>query len=85
MRFPSKHLLAGAVAAVTATGAVNAQNAILQSAGALAFDTANTLFVGDGKAGLVHAFDLSNLVADQASYQLGRAQNLEGGTILNKL
>jgi hypothetical protein len=58
----------------------------LQSAGALAFDDGNVLFVGDTKAGLIHAFDLgADTLDDQAAYQLGRAQTFEGRTILNGL
>lgn len=85
MSFFPKNLLVAAVATVAATGAAHAQDTALRSAGALAFDTSNTLFVGDSKAGLVHAFDLSDLVADQAAYQLGRAQTFEGRTIFNNL
>jgi hypothetical protein len=69
--------------ALATAGAVSAQS--LSSAGALAFDTGNTLFVGDAKAGLVHAFDLTDAVTDQADYQLGRAQTFEGRTIFNNL
>ncbi|MEM6660968.1 MAG: hypothetical protein AAF666_02215 [Pseudomonadota bacterium] len=57
----------------------------LKSAGALAFDDANTLFVGDAKAGVVHAFDMTGSVTDQSAYQLGRAQTFEGRTIFNNL
>jgi hypothetical protein len=79
----SKSLLAASVLALATAGAVSAQS--LSSAGALAFDTGNTLFVGDAKAGLVHAFDLTDAVTDQADYQLGRAQTFEGRTIFNNL
>ena len=78
-----KSLLAASVIALASSGAVSAQS--LSSAGALAFDTGNTLFVGDAKAGLVHAFDLTDAVTDQADYQLGRAQTFEGRTIFNHL
>ncbi|MEM7209764.1 MAG: hypothetical protein AAF434_18235 [Pseudomonadota bacterium] len=58
----------------------------LKSAGALAFDSDNVLFVGDSKAGVVHAFDLNDKhLSDQADYRLGRAQTFEGRTILNGL
>ena len=76
-------LLTASVVVIAASGAVSAQS--LSSAGALAFDTGNTLFVGDAKAGLVHAFDLSGALTDQADYQLGRAQTFEGRTIFNNL
>ena len=79
----SKSLLTASVVALASTGAVSAQS--LSSAGALAFDTGNTLFVGDAKAGLVHAFDLTDALTDQADYQLGRAQTFEGRTIFNNL
>lgn len=79
----SKSLLAASIVALATGGTVSAQS--LSSAGALAFDTGNTLFVGDAKAGLVHAFDLTNALTDQADYQLGRAQTFEGRTIFNHL
>lgn len=79
----TKSLLTASVVALASTGAVSAQS--LSSAGALAFDTGNTLFVGDAKAGLVHAFDLTDALTDQADYQLGRAQTFEGRTIFNNL
>ncbi len=79
----SKSLLAASVLALASTGAASAQS--LSSAGALAFDTGNTLFVGDAKAGLLHAFDLTDALTDQANFQLGRAQTFEGRTIFNNL
>lgn len=58
----------------------------LKSAGALAFNNGNVLFVGDNKAGKVHAFELtSSQLQDQSGYQLGRAQTFEGRTIINGL
>ncbi|PUB11851.1 hypothetical protein [Yoonia sediminilitoris] len=81
----SKTLTAASIVAITSASAAFAQKAMLSSAGALAFDNGNTLFVGDGKAGLVHAFDLGDQVVDQAGYQLGRAQTFEGRTIFNNL
>lgn len=79
----TKSILAASALALAAAGAAQAQS--LSSAGALAFDDADTLFVGDAKAGLVHAFDLSGALVDQADYQLGRAQTFEGRTIFNHL
>lgn len=79
----TKSLLAASVVALASSGTVSAQS--LSSAGALAFDTGNTLFVGDAKAGLVHAFDLTNALTNQANYQLGRAQTFEGRTVFNHL
>lgn len=81
----SKSILAAAALAVAGAGAASAQDAPLQSAGALAFDNGNVLFVGDAKAGVVHAFDIAAVLADQAEYQLGRAQTFEGRTIFNHL
>lgn len=81
----SKYVTAASVVAVMSTSATLAQDDVLSSAGALAFDNGNTLFVGDGKAGLVHAFDLGDLLVDQAGYQLGRAQTFEGRTIFDNL
>ncbi len=79
----SNSLLAASIVALASSGTVSAQS--LSSAGALAFDTGNTLFVGDAKAGHVHAFDLTDALTDQADYQLGRAQTFEGRTIFNHL
>lgn len=81
----SKKFLMSSALSLALTGAAMADESVLRSAGALAFDTGNTLFVGDGKAGVVHAFDLSEIVADQSDYQLGRAQTFEGRTIFNNL
>lgn len=78
-------LLATSALALAFASASHAQGNPLQSAGALAFDTANTLFVGDSKAGKVHAFDLTGLVSDQSDYQFGRAQTFEGRTIFDNL
>lgn len=71
--------------ALATAGSVSAQEVSLQSAGALAFDSGTVLFVGDGKAGVVHAFDLSEVLIDQSDYPLGRAQTFEGRTIVNNL
>jgi len=79
----TKSILTASALALVAANAVQAQS--LSSAGALAFDDADTLFVGDAKAGLVHAFDLGDALADQSGYQLGRAQTFEGRTIFNNL
>ncbi len=79
----TKSILTASALALVAASAVQAQS--LSSAGALAFDDADTLFVGDAKAGLVHAFDLGDALADQSGYQLGRAQTFEGRTIFNNL
>jgi hypothetical protein len=81
----SKSILSASVLAFAAAGSVSAQEVSLQSAGALAFDTGTVLFVGDGKASVVHAFDLSEVLSDQSDYQLGRAQTFEGRTIFNNL
>jgi hypothetical protein len=81
----SKSILSASVLALATADGVSAQEVNLQSAGALAFDTGTVLFVGDGKAGTVHAFDLSEVLSDQSDYQLGRAQTFEGRTIFNNL
>lgn len=58
----------------------------LQSAGALAFNDNNVLFVGDSKAGRVHAFNLNDsILSDQSEYSLGRAQTFEGRTLIEDL
>lgn len=79
----TKTILTASALALAAGSAIQAQS--LSSAGALAFDDADTLFVGDAKAGLVHAFDLGDTLVDQSAYQLGRAQTFEGRTIFNNL
>ena len=68
------------------SGVAGAAPGPLQSAGALAFDTGNVLFVGDAKAGLVHAYDFGEGgFDDQSDYQLGRAQTFEGRTLVDGL
>ena len=63
-----------------------AANVKLKSAGAMAFGPDNTLFIGDNKAGLVHAFELSNSnLDDQSGYILGRAASFEGRTIISNI
>ena len=84
MSLPRNFLMSTALT-VALSGMALAEDAALESAGALAFDTGNTLFVGDSKAGLVHAFDLSEIVVDQSNYQLGRAQTFEGRTISDNI
>lgn len=49
-------------------------------------NVATVLFVGDTKAGVVHAFDLGpDILEDQSDYQLGRAETFEGRTIIDGL
>lgn len=81
----SKSILSASALALATAGGVSAQEVNLQSAGALAFDTGTVLFVGDSKAGTVHAFDLSDILTDQSDYELGRAETFEGRTIFNNL
>lgn len=58
----------------------------LESAGALAFDDGTTLFVGDSKAGYVHAFELTDdMVDDQAAVSAGRAQTFEGVALISDI
>lgn len=85
-------LLAGAMAlTLTGTACSQVPDAVtepitLKSAGALSFDSANTLFVGDSKAGMVHAFEFpEGSFEDQSEYSLGRAQTFEGRTIFENL
>ncbi|CZF79045.1 hypothetical protein GCE9029_01223 [Grimontia celer] len=63
-----------------------AKDKVMQSAGALAFDSKNVLFVGDSKAGVVHAFDLpEKSFEDHSGYQWGRAQSFEGRTVVENI
>ena len=80
-----KSLFTASVLTVAAANTSFAQETVLKSAGALAFDTGNVLFVGDSKAGVVHAFDLGDALSNQSEYQLGRAQTFEGRTIFDNL
>ncbi len=85
MTFRKLTLLASAATLSLATAA-HADTVNMQSAGALAFDDGNVLFVGDGRAGVVRAFDFGDAgFDDQSGYQLGRAQTFEGRTIFNGL
>ncbi|MEM7379504.1 MAG: hypothetical protein AAF460_18610, partial [Pseudomonadota bacterium] len=68
------------------TAAAHAGTGPMQSAGALAFDDGNVLFVGDSKAGVVRAFDFGEGgFDDQSDYALGRAQTFEGRTLIDGL
>ncbi len=79
------HRIAVLALAFTASGVFADDGAgSLQSAGALAFNDKNVLFVGDSKAGRVHAFALNDRVlTDQSEYSLGRAKTFEGRTIID--
>ena len=80
------NLVAAGVFALTSFGSALADTSALQSAGALAFNDGNVLFVGDSKAGTVHAFELGEtILANQDAYQLGRARTFEGRTIIDGL
>lgn len=58
----------------------------LQSAGALSFGPKNVLFVGDSKAGLVHAFDLGERgVNSQAEVPLGNSASFEGRDLVSDI
>jgi hypothetical protein len=86
LNVPSKTLVIALVVSFFNTLCMAKENTTLQSAGTLAFDTGNVLFVGDSKAGVVHAFEFSKkMFNDQSSYQLGRAASFEGRTILNNI
>ena len=79
-------LLLASIASLGLATAALAEGSQMQSAGALAFDNGNVLFVGDGKDGVVHAFDFGKSgFEDQTGYDLGRAQTFEGRTIFNGL
>ncbi|MEM9422960.1 MAG: hypothetical protein AAF986_10760, partial [Pseudomonadota bacterium] len=80
-----KSLLTATALTFAGANVATAQDANLKSAGALAFDNGNVLFIGDAKAGMVHAFDMTDTFNDQSGYQLGRAQTFEGRTIFNNL
>lgn len=63
-----------------------ASEAGMTSAGALAFDDADVLFIGDSKAGRVHAFALpESAFDDQSAVSLGRASTFEGRTLIAEL
>lgn len=71
---------------LTVSVGASATTSKLQSAGSLAFGPGNTLFVGDNKAGLVHAFELSsNQIDDQTKHVLGRAESFEGRTLVSNI
>ena len=58
----------------------------LQSAGALSFGPNNVLFVGDSKAGLVHAFDLGEGgFNSQAEVFLGNSASFEGRDLVSDI
>lgn len=58
----------------------------LQSAGALSFGPNNVLFVGDSKAGLVHAFELSDRDIDsQTSVSMGNSATFEGIDLISDI
>lgn len=73
------------IAGALSTPAIAQQN-ILQSAGSLTFGPDNVLFVGDSKAGAVHAFEFTSaMFDDQSEYPLGRAATAEGRTMVRDL
>lgn len=58
----------------------------MRSAGALAFGDGDVLFVGDSKAGVVHAFDFDpEDFANQSEVFLGRMETSEGWTLVNNI
>jgi hypothetical protein len=58
----------------------------LQSAGALAFGPNNVLFVGDSKAGMVHAFELSDSDIDsQVGVSMGNGATFEGTDLVSDI
>jgi len=61
-------------------------NPQFQSAGALSFGPNNVLFVGDSKAGLVHAFELGDSGFDsQAEVSIGNSASFEGVDLISDI
>jgi len=79
-------------AAILAIGAFMALPALaadvkdLESAGALAFNAENVLFVGDTKAGGVHAYEFPSSAFDsQEQVFIGRAETFEGWVLVDQI
>lgn len=84
----SKTTLAGIALASLLGGSAIASSGseTLQSAGALAFGDGDVLFVGDTKAGVVHAFDFeTGDFTSQKDVFLGRAETFEGWTLVQDI
>ena len=74
------------VAETTAATKPAAVTSTLQSAGALSFGPQNVLFVGDSKAGVVHAFDLGDGgITSQAEVPLGNSAAFEGRDLVSDI
>lgn len=83
-------VLAASCAGTKATSApastVGQGPALIASAGSIAFDDDRTLFVGDSKNGVVHAFELpASLIDDQSAVSLGSAGTFEGVSLIEDL
>ena len=82
--YRSALLAVGALAALPTIAAAEADQ--LQSAGALAFGAENVLFVGDTKAGGVHAYALDAAAFDsQKDVFVGRAETFEGWVLVDQI
>lgn len=82
-RFMAALMALGTFAAVPASAASGAS---LESAGALAFGPDNVLFVGDTKAGGVHAYSFgADGVQDQSDVFAGRAETFEGWVLVDEI
>ena len=78
--------VASGVAETTAEAKPASVTSKLQSAGALSFGPNNVLFVGDSKAGVVHAFDLGEGgVTSQAEVPLGNSASFEGRDLVSDI
>lgn len=75
-----------AIGAMTIMPAYAATADALESAGALAFGADNVLFVGDTKAGGVHAYAFPpEALEDQAEVFVGRAETFEGWVLVDEI
>jgi hypothetical protein len=75
-----------AIGALCALPAFAADVTKLRSAGALAFGAENILFVGDTKAGGVHAYEFQAVAFEsQKDVFVGRAETFEGWVLVDKI
>lgn len=84
-----RYAYAGAILAIGAFMALPALAADvkdLESAGALAFGAENVLFVGDTKAGGVHAYEFpASAFGSQEQVFIGRAETFEGWVLVDQI
>ena len=82
--YASALLAIGTLAVLPTIAAAEADQ--LQSAGALAFGAENVLFVGDTKAGGVHAYEFDAAAFDsQKDVFIGRAETFEGWVLVDQI